>query len=157
MDWNSFTNETKHDLLIIMVRANKPMRLAGGSIIIMSVETLLKVITFNDSIFKQLSGQIPNMRFYEYYLKYSYHFWHSLLENICHSLVKVIYVFVIIIVSYTYVYIMMINNYLKYPKLFEHYLKQSYFNLDLENIVLCIQFTKKRNFKMKPFATILNI
>lgn len=44
MDWNLLNEETKHQLLIIMMRANQPMQLSGASIVSMSIETFVKVI-----------------------------------------------------------------------------------------------------------------
>ncbi|XP_033220932.1 odorant receptor 46a-like [Belonocnema kinseyi] len=44
MNWTSVSNEAKKDLLLIMMRASKPMYLSGMSIIIMSLETFVKIM-----------------------------------------------------------------------------------------------------------------
>ncbi|XP_051153418.1 odorant receptor 94a-like [Leptopilina boulardi] len=44
MDWNLLGTRTRHTLLIIMMRAKRPIQLTGSTIIIMSIETFLKIL-----------------------------------------------------------------------------------------------------------------
>ncbi|XP_051153460.1 putative odorant receptor 71a isoform X2 [Leptopilina boulardi] len=60
MDWNLLTKETKHNLLIIMMRANQPMQLSGASIVNMSVETLVKILKTSYSVFSLIRNVSEN-------------------------------------------------------------------------------------------------
>lgn len=50
MDWNSLNTSTKHTLVIIMMRAMRPIQLTGSSVIVMSIETFLRVFMIINSI-----------------------------------------------------------------------------------------------------------
>ncbi|XP_051153458.1 odorant receptor 67c-like [Leptopilina boulardi] len=54
MDWNLLSIETKQTLLILMIRASRPMKLTGSSLIIMSVETFLKILKTSYSAYNLL-------------------------------------------------------------------------------------------------------
>ncbi|XP_043462617.1 odorant receptor 67c-like [Leptopilina heterotoma] len=44
MDWNLLSTSTKHTLVIIMMRTMRPIQLTGSSVIIMSIETFLRIL-----------------------------------------------------------------------------------------------------------------
>ncbi|XP_051153416.1 odorant receptor 2a-like [Leptopilina boulardi] len=44
IDWSLLDKKTKQSLLIIMMRASQPIKLCGSSLIIMSIETFLKIL-----------------------------------------------------------------------------------------------------------------
>ncbi|XP_051153417.1 odorant receptor 67c-like [Leptopilina boulardi] len=51
MDWNVLSKQTKQTLLIIMMRASHPIKLTGSSLIIVSIETFLKILKVSYSAF----------------------------------------------------------------------------------------------------------
>lgn len=46
INWIGLTNRTKKDLVLMMIRATKPIQLTGTSAIIMSIKTFVKVCIF---------------------------------------------------------------------------------------------------------------
>ncbi|XP_043465446.1 putative odorant receptor 92a [Leptopilina heterotoma] len=54
MDWNLLSIQTKQILIIIMMRANRPIKLTGVSIVVLSIETFFKVIKASYSFFNVL-------------------------------------------------------------------------------------------------------
>lgn len=46
MDWNFLNLRTKQKLILIMIRASRPIQLSGASVVDLSIETFLKVIYF---------------------------------------------------------------------------------------------------------------
>lgn len=46
MDWNFLNLKTKQKLIIMMIRASRPIQLTGASLVDLSIETFLKVIYF---------------------------------------------------------------------------------------------------------------
>lgn len=47
IQWLSLTNNAKKDLILIMMRASRPMKFMGIKVIEMSVDTFVKVRIFN--------------------------------------------------------------------------------------------------------------
>lgn len=45
IQWPIITNRTKKDIMLIMVRASKPIKFVGFKVIIMSIETFFQVRT----------------------------------------------------------------------------------------------------------------
>ena len=55
VNWTPLTNSSKKALIMIMMRTNRPILLSGSSVIIMSIETFMKVCMlffYNRFIFK---------------------------------------------------------------------------------------------------------
>ncbi|XP_051167897.1 odorant receptor 67a-like [Leptopilina boulardi] len=44
MNWTDFSNKTKRDLAVMMMRTTKPIQLSGSSVIVMSIRTFMNII-----------------------------------------------------------------------------------------------------------------
>ncbi|XP_043461427.1 putative odorant receptor 92a [Leptopilina heterotoma] len=51
MDWNLLNIQSKQKLILIMMRANRPMQLTGYSLITMSIETFCRILKTSYSAF----------------------------------------------------------------------------------------------------------
>ncbi|XP_033231950.1 odorant receptor Or2-like [Belonocnema kinseyi] len=54
MDWTLLTEETKKNLILMMVRASRPIQLNGATMITMSIATFLKILKASYSAFNLL-------------------------------------------------------------------------------------------------------
>ncbi|XP_051167812.1 odorant receptor 46a-like, partial [Leptopilina boulardi] len=55
-NWIALTNRTKKDLILMMIRATKPIQLSGSSAIVMSIKTFVKIIKSAYSAYNLLAS-----------------------------------------------------------------------------------------------------